>query len=77
MVGRRDGWENGVLRMPFLRRPCDILSAAPPHAGRGKQSRGAVAEDRVTVPWLYLRPVARTGASKGSVKVGDWTARGR
>lgn len=34
-------------------------------------------EDRVTVSWLYLRPVARAGGSKGSVKVGDWTARGR
>lgn len=42
MLGKQDGYENGALRMPFLRTHCDILAAAPPHAGHGKQSRGAV-----------------------------------
>lgn len=42
--GRRDGYADGVWRMPLLRgRHCDTCAAAPPRAGRGngKQSRGA------------------------------------
>lgn len=62
MLGKQNGYENGVLRIPFLRTHCDILAAAPPHAGLGKQSRGAVCLGQgKPVPKVYLRPVARAG----------------
>lgn len=62
MLGRQDGYEKGVLRMPFLRTHCDILAAAPPHVGHGKQSRGAVCLGQDNrVPKVYLRPAARAG----------------
>lgn len=64
MLGKQNGYENGVLRIPFLRTHCDILAAAPPHAGLGKQSRGAVClgQGKPGPEGLF----AASGASRGS-----------
>lgn len=48
--------------MPFFRTYCDILAAAPPGTGHGKQNRGAVCLGQGNrVSKVYLRPVARAG----------------
>lgn len=64
MVGRQDGWENGVLRMSLG----DIVTSWPlPLPMRDMVSRAVAqsAEDSVIVSWLYLRPVARAGGFQG------------
>lgn len=61
-VGETGRIQERSIRMPFLRTHCDILPAAPPRAGHGRRSRGAVCLGQGNrVPKAYLRPVARAG----------------